>query len=213
MRSSVASKRNMPTNIDKALIAKIALFERCAGNNASAELYQIINQTENGMPEIIAELEKGEKKSVVPESWKEDEFILNWINLEPSLTGVDLRAVAYLARETLPLRFAEAGLSAAAEDALKIIVKAKSQSSPALSKAISCIPSDEYDQVMEAAIEELRKTTSWSKSPLGFKGAIKLAQNSPEAARKLKQFIAGIGTLPSWMTLILDEEDWWITGE
>lgn len=212
MRSSVAQKRGMPNAVDKALIAKIALFERCAGSNASSELYRQINEAESGKPKIIETLEAAEgiSRDDLPDSWDDVEFVNSWISMEPKLTGVDLRAIAYLARETLPIRISAEGLSAASEQAVNALMKIDNLSSPALKSIVEALPPDESVAVMEAVIEELRKITSWKSKPPGFAGAVAIANIYPEAAKKLNLFLSSRDKFPPWMNLIVKNKDWYI---
>lgn len=211
MRSSIAEKRNMPTVIDKALIAKVSIFERCMSDNASAELYRLINESKDGKPELIEELESAESidKGNVPEAWEDFEFISNWINLEPKLTDVDLRAVAYLARETLPIKLSTEGLSVESEAALNSLIKSKNLSSPSLQSAIKKIPVDDQSLVMDSLTEHLAKTTDWRSKPDGFAGAIALARKSPDAGSSLKSFISTLGQTPKWMNVLIKNDGWW----
>ncbi|MEW8662491.1 MAG: P-loop NTPase fold protein [Candidatus Thiodiazotropha sp.] len=211
MRSSVAQKRDMPNAIDKALIAKVALFERCTSDNASSELYRQINDAESGKPIIIGTLEATDEitKDDLPASWDDIDFIEGWVSMEPKLAGVDLRAIAYLARETLPLRISSEGLSAASEKAVNALMKIENVSSPALKAIIDAIPADESVPVMEAVIEELRKVTSWGSKPPGFAGAVAVANIFPEAASKLVLFISSFQKLPPWMNMMIKSKNWY----
>ncbi len=215
MRSSVAQKRGMPKAIDKALIAKVALFERCVSDNASSELYRQINEADSGKPKIIEKLEVADEiiKDDLPDSWDDIDFIKSWVSMEPKLAGVDLRAIAYLARETLPLRISSEGLSAASEKAVNALMKIDNISSPALKAIIEAIPSDESVPVMEAVIEELRKVTSWGSKPPGFAGAVAIANICPGAASKLVLFISLFEKLPPWMKIILKNKDWYTDNQ
>ena len=211
MRSSIAQKRGMPNVIDKALIAKIALFERCTSDNASSELYRQINEAESGKPKIIKTLEEADEitKQDLPDSWDDIDFIKSWVSMEPKLTGVDLRAIAYLARETLPLRILSEGLSAASEKAVNALMKIDNVSSPALKAIIEAMPVDESVPIMEAVINELRKVTSWSSKPKGFAGAVAVANSSPEAASKLVLFISSFEKIPPWMNMMIKNKAWY----
>ena len=215
MRSAIAHKRNMPTAIDKALIAKIALFERCTSDNAASELYRQINEAESGKPELIEALESKDEivRSDLPDAWDDVDFIKSWIAMEPRLSGVDLRAIAYLARETLPVRVTAEGLSAASQQALNALMKIDNLSSPALASIIDALPSDESVAMIEAVIEQLRKVTSWSSKPPGFVGAVAIANRYPEAGGKLKLFISSFNKLPPWMNMIVKDKDWYTENQ
>lgn len=214
MRASISKKRNMPTIIDKALIAKIVIFERCMSNAATTEFYRLINDSDHGKPQLISKLEAKDKITIddLPETWEDVEFVISWINLKPKLGSVDLRAVAYLARETLPIRLSVDGLSAAAETAVNALLKIKNLSSPAIKTAFKNLPREDYPAVMEAIIDHLRKTTSWGTKPDGFSGAISLARKSDEAAKNLRAFISSLGKIPPWMNVQIKSEDWWKAG-
>ncbi|WP_309894312.1 KAP family NTPase [Archangium sp.] len=56
MRARVAARREMP--IDEALVAKLALFERCTDGAAVAHLYSEINAAAGGKPPVLSKLEK-----------------------------------------------------------------------------------------------------------------------------------------------------------
>ena len=55
MRNMIASARRMP--VDLKLIAKMALFERCCKSTAISILYNEINATADGKPELFRQLE------------------------------------------------------------------------------------------------------------------------------------------------------------
>ena len=57
MRSNIAKRRKMP--IDENIIAKLVIFERCAGASATLDLYQLID-SKAGKPEIFEQLESTE---------------------------------------------------------------------------------------------------------------------------------------------------------
>lgn len=215
MRSSIAQKRGMPNAIDKALIAKVALFERCTSDNATSELYRQINEAESGKPKIIEILEAADDitKDDLPDSWDDIEFIKSWISMEPKLFGVDLRAIAYLARETLPLRISSEGLSAVSEKAVNALMKIDNISSPTLKAIIGEIPAEESVPVMEAVIDELRKVTSWSSKPPGFAGAVAIANTYPDTASKLVLFISSFKTLPPWMKMMIKSKGWYTDNQ
>ena len=131
------------------------------------------------------------------------------MQLAGKLAGVDLRAIAYLARETLPLRISAEGLSAASEKAVNALMKIENLSSPALTSIMDLMPPDESVPVMEAVIEELRKVTSWSSKPPGFAGAVAIANRYPDAASRLVLFISSFDKLPPWMNMMIKAKEWY----
>ena len=216
MRSRIAQRRGM--SLDEAIIAKIALFERCTDNQATSELYRLINEAANGKAETISKLEEATEnpesfKKICPEIWHQKyiSFIIEWFQLEPHLAGVDLRPALYLSRETMPLRFSRTSLSAQAADTLNILLRAKTINSPSAKQAVVQLDSSEYVSVMEALVSELRKESNWTRKPAGFDGAIILAEKASNAGKVLADFIHSLklGKLPPWLNVLVKKADWY----
>lgn len=214
MRAKVARLREMP--IDEALIAKLALFERCTDSTAIAHLYNEINAAAGGKPQVLVTLEKlredPEKfREACPEAWgAKSEFIREWLSLEPLLADRDLRPLVYLSRETTPLRVLRGGLSAAAAEALKILLRVTNTASPSGRTAVSSIPHGEENDVMSNLIESLRSCRDWSTKPAGFDGAFLLAEHSMAAGSLLSSFIhtAMPGKLYPWLKIVVKKTAW-----
>lgn len=216
MRSRIAQRRGMP--LDEAVIAKIALFERCTDNQTTSEFYRLINVAANGKADIISKLEESTEdpetfKKISPEIWhqKHLSFITDWFRLEPHLSGIDLRPALYLSRETMPLRFSRTGFSAQAATALNILLRAKTTNSPSVKKAVEELDSVECVSVMEALVVELRKESDWSRKPTGFDGAIVLAEHESATGKVLADFIHSLGLTktPPWLNVLVKKADWY----
>lgn len=219
MRSRVAVRRDMP--IDEALVAKLALFERCTNGAAIAFLYNEINSAANGKPEILVKLEnliakEDEFKKSCPAPWESKvDFLQEWLSLEPPLSGKDLRPLVYLSRETTPLRMHRGGLSATALESLRVLLSTTTTSSPSAKAALVDIPASEQGAVMSEIISSLRTHTSWSKKPNGFAGAQLLAELSTDAGQQLASFIRSVnpGRLPPWLSVLVKDCTWFRTSE
>lgn len=219
MRARVAMRREMP--VDEALIAKMALFERCTDATAVAHLYTEINAAAGGKPDVLVKLERQlddpEKfKAICPEQWTaRAEFLREWLSLDPQLANLDLRPLVYLSRETMPLRALKGGLSAPAAEALTVLLRTTNTSSPSGRSAIASIPDAEHGSVMTGLIQVFRSHTNWSIKPAGFDGAHMLALNSPEAGALLSAFIntATPGKLPPWLKVLVKDSTWFKTKE
>lgn len=112
MRAAVARHRKMP--LDEGLIAKLALFERCTDGDAIRSFGRLVNNAQSGKVDLLKSLEATlfeddeAFESQLPKEWqKHKAFIQDWLKLDPPLGGVDLRAVFYLSRETLPVQAKE----------------------------------------------------------------------------------------------------------
>ncbi|KQY26155.1 NTPase KAP [Caulobacter sp. Root487D2Y] len=213
MRSSIAKRRSMP--LDEAVIAKLALFERCTDETASLALHTLINQAEGGKPDALRRIESNKSVSdrdALPEAWsKHLAFIKDWAGLEPLLAGVDLRPAVYLARETVPLQISSSSASAAVVAAVEVLLKVTTISSPAAREALDAVPPNEYVAVIEAVIAEMRKNSDWGRPRTDFRGATLVATRSPEAGSLLARFIRSLqlSRPPAWMSTMIKDADWW----
>lgn len=202
MRKKVSDRRKM--NLDESLITKLVIFERCAGKEATLEFYKQIDKGE-GFPELIKQLEASEKGITLPNSWQQIEgFLSKWIVLQPLLTDVDLRAAAYLSRETIPLGVVSSILSSAAKDLVDILRAVKTRSSPNAIKAIQATPTEDYQSVMDELIIPLRAISDWNNKPSGLGGALLLANSNKECKQSLYSFLS---SLPKqrWLSAIIKE--------
>jgi predicted KAP-like P-loop ATPase len=211
MRAQIARRRKMP--LDESIITKLVIFERCAGAEATTDLYRRID-AESGKPGILAQLEDNGASEIpgdAPDSWKNNpttkEFILKWSQLDPPLKAKDLRAAVYLSRETMPIGSYVVGLSPKGREALQVLVGVSKISSPAGKAAVEGLPLEDQVSVMEGIIDNLRQVPDWGNQPKGFAGACLLARQSPEAALVLKRFVVGIEQ-PIWMKTMLKSEQW-----
>lgn len=211
MRSQIARRRKMP--LDESVITKLVIFERCAGVDATADLYRLIDE-EAGKPELLARLETAHGTSIPedsPNSWKDNpatkDFIQKWSKLDPPLKNVDLRAAVYLSRETMPIGVYVVGLSPKGREALQALVSVNKISSPVGQETAEGVAFVEQVPVMEGIVDHLRQIPDWTKQPDGFAGACLLARKSADAAAVLKRFVSGIEQRP-WMKTMLKNEPW-----
>jgi predicted KAP-like P-loop ATPase len=211
-RSAIAKRRAI--NIDAGLITKMAVFERCTGPLQAVDLYRLIDESA-GKPQLFKLLEDYAKEGLpegAPESWIKTpaiaRFIRDWAQLSPSLQGVDLRALVYLSRETLPLGMQIHGLSQAALDALSALSKTTSISSPAAIKAAKELTAEDATLVQESLITELRKVTDWASKPNGLTGAILLADIHPTAGIPLARYLRGMNRNEPWFKALTKNIDW-----
>ena len=217
MRTQIALRRAM--SLDEAIITKLVIFERCAGVEATSDLYRLVD-AEQGKPVLLKQLEDnaGDIPDNAPDSWKSDPstkaFISEWAQLEPKLYDVDLRAAIYLSRETMPIGAYVIGLSPAGREILSTLVETKNTSSPTAERLLKTLAREEQAPVMEGIIDHLRQTTEWTKNPKGFAGACLLARHSNDAANIFKRFIHEVKSRlgeksPPWMTMLLKDETWY----
>jgi predicted KAP-like P-loop ATPase len=207
MRASVARRRQMP--LDEAVIAKLALFERCTDTKAVDALHTAINASA-GKPAFLAALESprpgGEDAGddCPVDIKKHINFVRDWAALEPKLADVDLRPAVYLARETVPLRAMARTMSPAALRAVDVLRQVRTENSPAAKAAIDAIPPNEETRVMEALVQRMRLDPEWARPRHDFRGAVMLAKVNPEAAKVLTAFVTSLGGKPPrWVSMML----------
>lgn len=213
MRHMVASARQM--SIDLKLIAKMALFERCCDSKAVSVLYNEINATADGKPDLFKNLELSKDDieafdGKLPKEWKDYKiFIFDWINLEPALSNRDLRPLVYLSKETVPLRVISKGLSEPATQAFNLLLRTNNISSQAALQAIGLIPNGEEIKVMGLVLDELRKHSNWTQKPNGYAGAFLLAKEMEETRPQFKAFFSEVMPKPKpWFNTLVKDEDW-----
>jgi predicted KAP-like P-loop ATPase len=213
MRSMIAQKRSMP--LDEAVIAKLALFERCTDEASSEALHTAINQAEGGRPDVLKRIETGQPISEsdrLPDAWsKHLPFLKEWASLDPKLGGMDLRPAVYLARETVPLQITRSSASIMVVNAVQTLLKVPSISSPAGRDAINAVPEHDHPTVMEGIVAEMRKNSEWSRARTDFRGAFLLAERSTSTRSILARFIRSLqlSRIPPWMSVMLKDSEWW----
>lgn len=100
IRKKVAKFNGM--TLDSGVLIKMLLFERCASEGAFDYLAKSVAYSPEGKPEFIQQLEDSLSNGgeyVAPDITWNNEFVQNWILIEPKLSGIDLRPLLYLSRD------------------------------------------------------------------------------------------------------------------
>lgn len=211
-REAIAKLRKI--TIDPGLIAKMAVFERCAGPAPAVDMYRLIDAN-GGKPAILLELETFSGEGLpagCPESWTKvpgtPEFIREWSKLKPSLANVDLRALVYLSRETLPLGMRSDRMSPVAAETLSVLMKASLMSSPAAAKQLEKLDANDALSVLDGLLVELRTVTDWSTKPEGLVGALMLGDKFPSAAVAMATYLRTVGCTMPWYKALVKNLTW-----
>ncbi|MCD9481733.1 KAP family P-loop NTPase fold protein [Photobacterium phosphoreum] len=190
MRKKVSDRRQM--NLEESLITKLVIFERCAGKQATTELYQLIDK-EKGKPKVFAELESENGNAELPTAWESvKDFVTEWSKIPPLLSDTDLRAAAYLSRETIPMGIINSSISSAGKALVELLLETENMSSSIAKETVANTPQEDYLAVMEELLENLRQISDWSRKPKGFAGAMILAKKDSVCKQTLKQFISSL---------------------
>jgi len=211
MRASVAKRREM--NLDEAVVAKLALFERCTDVTATRALQHEVQAAPSGKPELFTKAEAAQTEAalrdVLPEALKSHIAVLrDWFGLDPKLSGIDLRPAVYLSRETVPMRLRGTALSAATLRAVEALLATSTVSSTAAADAAAGIDPAEAVAAMEEMIADMRKNTDWTKLRSDVRGAVVLARTWPDAAARLNRYIRSLVQRPKWLEALIKNEPW-----
>lgn len=211
MRSSVAKRRTM--NLDEAIIAKLALFERCTDGKAIQALQREIQTAEAGKAELFTKVEAAQTEAalrdLLPEALKPHLSVLrDWFGLAPKLAGVDLRPAVYLSRETVPMRLRDSTLSPLTLRAVESLLATATIGSTVARETAAGIDPSEAVAAMEVMIAEIRKNTDWSKGRNDVRGSVILARAWPDAATRLSQYFTSLTDKPKWLKALIKNDIW-----
>lgn len=211
MRTSVAKRREM--NLDEAVVAKLALFERCTDVTATRALQHEVQTAASGKPELFTKAEAAQTEAalrdVLPEALKPHLAVLrDWFRLDPKLSGIDLRPAVYLSRETVPMRLRGSALSATTLRAVEALLATSTVSSAAAMDAAAGIDPAEAVAAMDEMIADMRKNADWSKLRSDVRGAVVLARAWPDAAAQLNRYIRSLTQRPKWLETLIKNETW-----
>lgn len=186
VRERIAAKRKL--KVDLATLTKLAVFERCTSEAATAKLFALITN-EDSSP-VLAPSEQ--KDDELPTEWKNfDSFIAAWRKLDPPFTdNKALRAAVFLSRDVLAPAL-KRGLSPEAAMLLPALLEAKSDTSPAVLKMVNAVQLADARELMARLIVAMRQSGLMG-DIAGFYAALALAKKHPELLPALRDYF---GTL------------------
>ena len=181
------------------------------GEGAAASLYSEILAAPDGSSERLQKLQDAKPddfKAACPTEWhgpEQEQFLQEWIHLEPALGGLNLRAVSALSRDTIAMVGRRRGLSEAAAEALKVLSAIQRRPSPNGTKVAKSIPHAERADVLGMLMTEMRRHSDWSSPPPELNGSILLAQEDAALWTDLHRFLtANGGASPKpWLRTVL----------
>lgn len=125
--------------LDKKALAKIMLIEYF-----KETVFKQIGElqvNEKGKPKELELIENNDWDSVKKlKIWKDDEWFLNWLSIEPKLTNIDLQPYYYFSRESLQNNFIKSATTISTE-AERILTQLLSNSDSSRKEAIKNEPS------------------------------------------------------------------------
>lgn len=148
--------------IDEAVLTKMLLLERCAPPKAYEETALAVAKSVDGKAEILRDAEalaKAGKQDALVAPWS-DEFVTEWLSLQPQLSDQDLRGVLYVSREHVPLHAPEDRLSPEASGLLTGLLEQPDMAGALAGKLKQTNPK-ELAVIMQRLLQEARKEQSW----------------------------------------------------
>lgn len=212
LRSELAKSREMP--LDEPVLAKLAVFERCAGEDAYNHMCVLISQADYGKVALLQSIEGSvatpEKlQEILPDAWKPSSaFIQQWAALPPALSTVDLRGALYLSRSSFALRSVANGLDDVEQKALAALSSVASVNSPAAKSVATELQPRQALRVIDELINALRRHEDWQQIPGGFHGCIILSDIHAPAGQRLAGYIRSLGVTPKWMSPMMKTKMW-----
>jgi predicted KAP-like P-loop ATPase len=215
----MAVSRSQGINVDEAALAKLLLFERLAPHKLYAELAAAINNSVDGKPEFLAELESGDSDGTskgesgggsgeavdLPEQWSTG-FPREWLLLPPKLGDLDMRGALYVSREHLPVITADDGLSSAAAEVLTALLDHPDQAN-ALVEDLNALSLPEHQTMLDKLLDRARQEEQWG-VPEILEALLVLTRVAPSLAGQLSGFLGqrpAMQIAPSIVPKINDE--------
>jgi len=177
MRLTMAKIKEI--DLDKKVLSKLMLLEYFK-DNVFKELGEM-QSNEKGLPEEIKYIENDKWDKVEKlKLWKDDDWFINWIKIEPKLSETNLQPYFYFSRESLQLRSTSEiqQLSIEAENILTGLLSGSDSTRTEALKKANLISDFESAQVLKVVISEI-ETASEISAEL-FKSFISWGGSRPE---------------------------------
>lgn len=162
IRMSIADKQGI--TIDEEALAKVLLFERNGEAAAYRQLLNAVNEDAEGKPRFLADWEDKAKTApaelALEAPWT-DKFVKEWLALNPSLAEIDLRGIAYVSRELLPIVNSGDHLSSTGADLLEGLLQVRSAISKPLAEGLASLSSVDMDIIGDRLISKAKAIKDW----------------------------------------------------
>ena len=214
IRMSIAKAQHVA--VDEAALAKTLLFERCASEEAYAELIAAINDGDEGKPSFLVDWEKqaqaGEKIEDLPSVWNTS-FIMEWLALPPAFAEMDLRPVVYVSREHMPIIASIDQLSSEASGVLAALLALETNASSLLADQLRSLSGRELSLITARLMVRARQEQEWGTPPVLWALLTVIdadLQQAPAFARFLES-IPGVLLQPD-IVPVFDGREWAATA-
>lgn len=210
IRETIANTQGMGIAFEE--LVKLQLFERCASPSAFEFLAKKVSESDDGKVEFLMEIEeklkRGEAYEAPNQSWK-DPFIEEWLQITPLLSGVDLRPLLHLSKDTIVSLSGVDELSQEAKEIYDALLVVKSSQATLVTK-IKSLHETEANQILIRLKRKLR-SQEWNNNSLH--GVLHIIKAYPSLGGSLTSLLEEIPTakrLASFIPLLSNEE--WAKG-
>lgn len=185
---------SLGVNVDESALVKLLLFERCGSPVAYSELLSKVNENSEGKPVFLEQWEddisRG-KEIELTEKWKDDaHFVIEWLELPPTLSDKDLRGALYVSREHSALITPEDRLSSAAIELLEVFINTPDVSSSFTDK-LKAIPKSELNIIMDRVLDKAKQEKEWG-TPKILDSLMTISKIDATQAQRLTTFLSNI---------------------
>ena len=207
IRETIANIQGMGIAFEE--LVKLQLFERCASPRAFEFLAKKVSESDDGKVDFLMEIEEklksGEDYESPDQSWK-DPFIEEWLQITPLLSGVDLRPLLHLSKDTIVSLSSVDELSQEAKEIYDALLVVKSSQVTLVTK-IQSLHETEANQILIRLKRKLR-SQEWNRNSLqGVLHVIKAYPSLGSSLTGLLEEIPPSKRLSSFVPL-LSKEVW-----
>ncbi|MBX3722413.1 MAG: hypothetical protein KF713_11295 [Turneriella sp.] len=187
IRQSIANQHGI--SINERELTKLLLLERCAPSKIYTELVKEVANNAGGKATYLAEQEKNaiEGKLEALRADFNDEFIVEWLKLEPAFSDRDLRGIMYISREHAALISPEDRLSS---DGMEILAafSANPGVADSFSQRVEALSRPDVQLIYDRLVEKARECAEWGVPPI-LTALIVLARVDTVVSDKLAIFL------------------------
>jgi len=195
LRLSIAEARGIGAEIDRSTLAKVMLAERF-----SPDFYRTFSSETSSHPKgqskLIQALETGNEDKAddaeLYHKWTEDEWVIEWKKIQPSLDKVDLRPYTFIARDkqtpqSLGIRTTDIA------DMFDTLCGNSKYKMKAIETKISDLSPQDAIELFESLKEEIL-SSKLSKKPSGVEGIAFLVELQSSLENRFVTFIDNLPT-------------------